>query len=171
MSDAGSSRPLVDDPDWVRRNRERDADARHFLYAVGARSGIQNPALLQSAADNAARSEMQKAFAAYVALLKKVYSAGTAPSPLETQLVGAVLNTFAAGTLSNVELVDHWRHPVDGTMYALARLDTRDFLAKVDREPQLSEKMKERIRRASERAGAEWSRVGDTVRAATSGGS
>ncbi len=153
--------PGVDYPDWVMRGSGAFSGDKNVFYAVGAKSGIKNPALLRAAADNIARAEMQKTFETYTASLMKDYSSSTATGDLsnssEEQMVEQAVRTFAAGTLNGVEIVEHWIHP-DGTMYSLARLDLDGFMDQVQRTNELSQRVKERVRRSAERAMAELER-------------
>ena len=64
-----------------------------YIYGVGSASGIKNHALARMTADNRARAEIAKQ-----------------------------LSPTGAATLNGVQIVDHWIHPLDGTIYSLARL-------------------------------------------------
>ena len=154
--------PAVEYPDWVMKGSGAFGGERRVLHAVGAKSGIRNPALLRSAADNRARAEMQKIFQTYSASLMKDYAASTTAGDFsassEEQHVEEAVKTFAAGTLNGVQIVDHWIHPVDGTMYSLARLDLEGFMNMIDTSKELNAKVKERVKRAAEKSFADLER-------------
>jgi hypothetical protein len=77
--------------------------------------------LARTTADNRARAEIQKIFETYSASLMKDFqesvTAGDFSSSDESQMLTDAIKTFSAVTLNGVELVDHWIHPVDGTIY------------------------------------------------------
>ncbi len=152
----------VDYPEWVMRGSGAFGGEKNVFYAVGAKSGVKNPALLRAAADNQARAEMQKTFETYTASLMKDYASSIATGDLsnssEEQMVEQAVKTFAAGTLNGVQIVEHWIHPVDGTMYSLARLDLDGFMDQLEKANELSQKVKERVRRSAERSFAELER-------------
>ncbi len=154
--------PAVEYPEWVARGSGAFGGEKKVIYAVGAKSGIKNPALLRSAAGNQARAEMQKIFETYTASLMKDYAASTTAGDFsassEEQHVEQAVKTFAAGTLNGVEIVDQWIHPTDGTFYALARLDVERFMDLVDQSKELNAKVKERVKRAAEKSFAELER-------------
>ena len=157
----GSSAAAVVLPEWIQRGSGAADGDEHVFYAVGAKSGIKNPALLRAAADNLARAEMQIVFERFVAVLMRDYAAregspGTFVTS-EEQLVEQAIKTLAGGILSRLQIAKHWIHPVDGTMYALARLDLAAFLAQLDKSKALSARIKTRARRSAERAFAELS--------------
>lgn len=154
--------PAVEYPEWVMKGSGAFGGEKKVFYAVGAKSGIRNPALLRSAADNRSRAEMQKIFETYSASLMKDYAASTTAGDFsassEEQHVEEAVKTFAAGTLNGVQVVDHWIHPVDGTMYSLARLDLDGFMDMIDTAKELGEKVKDRVKRAAEKSFADLER-------------
>ncbi|MEL7370330.1 MAG: hypothetical protein AAFN74_15525 [Myxococcota bacterium] len=159
---AAQAGPAVEYPDWVMQGGGTYGGEKSVLYAVGAKSGIKNPGLLRNAADNMARAEMQKTIETYTASLMKDYSSSTATGDLtnssEEQNVEQAVKTFAAGTLNGVQIVNRWIHPVDGTMYSLARWDLDGLMDKLDKAKELSQRVKERVRRSAERAMADLER-------------
>ncbi len=152
----------VEYPDWVVRGSGAFGGEKNVFYAVGAKSGSKNKGLLVSAASNQARAEMQKTFETYTASLMKDYASSIATGDLsnssEEQMVEQAVKTFAAGTLNGVQIVNTWTHPNDGTVYALARLDLDGFMTALDKSKELSERVKERVRRSAERSFAELER-------------
>ncbi len=152
----------VEYPEWVTRGSGAFGGEKNVFYAVGAKSGSKNQGLLMSAAANQARAEMQKTFEVYTASLMKDYSASIATGDLtnssEEQMVESAVKTFAAGTLNGVQIVQSWRHPIDGTVYALARLDLDGFMDMMSKSQELSQRVKERVRRSAERSFADLER-------------
>lgn len=148
-----------DTPEWVSRGGGAYGGEKEVLYGVGASSGIKNVALARSRADNRARADVQKVMQTYTASLMKDYAASTATGDLdnssEEQHVEEAVKTFSAGTLSGVQIVDHWTHPVNGTLYSLARLDLAGFADQIDKAKELSEKVKERVKRAAAKSFAD----------------
>jgi hypothetical protein len=145
----------VDHPEWITKGSGRhQGDAS--IYGVGSISGVKNPSLARSAAGDRARAEISKVLEVYSASLMKDYSASTTVGDMsassEEQLVSNAIKTFSANTMSGVQVIDHWVHPNDGTMFALAKLDIEGFMKMIDGSKELNEKTKERVKRAAEKA-------------------
>ena len=143
-------------PDWVRKGSGAfGADKGKVFYGVGSASGIQNPSLLRSTADNRARNELAKIFQIYTASLMKDYAASTTAGvpgvSSEEQLVEQAIKTVSGMTLSGVEIVDHWQHPATGEYFSLARLDLAAFKDNLEKARELDAKTKEYIRQNSDR--------------------
>ena len=79
-------------------------------------------------------------------------TAGDFSASSEEQRVEQAIKTFSANTLNGVEIVDHWIHPVEGTIYSLARLDMEAFLGQIEKARELNAKTKEAVRKAAERS-------------------
>ena len=173
--DSGSAPPAVKDfehPDWVTRGSGAFEEGRGRAFVgVGSVHGIRNPSLARTTADNRARAEIAKIFTTYSATLMRDYSASThtterqtaagrappaagpAAAPAhEEQDVEQAIKTFSAATLSGVQIVDHWYHPTDGSVYALARLDLEGFTDALGRMQELSESMRQFVRGHAEAA-------------------
>ncbi len=144
-------------PDWVLKGSGAfgDEHARYF-YGVGTVSGIRNVALARTTADNRARAEIAKVFETYSASLMKDYQASTTagdPSvSSEEQNVEQAIKTFSAATLSGVQVVDHWYHPNDGSVFALAKLDLEGFKDNLNKMRDLNERVRDYVRQNAERA-------------------
>lgn len=143
-------------PDWVQKGSGAfGADKGKVFYGVGSASGIQNPSLLRSTADNRARNELAKIFQIYTASLMKDYAASTTAGvpgvSSEEQLVEQAIKTVSGMTLSGVEIVDHWQHPATGEYFSLARLDLAAFKDNLEKARELDAKTKEYIRQNSDR--------------------
>ena len=155
-SDQGHNLQGVDYPEWVTRGSGAVDGDKKIIYGVGMVNGVKNPPLARTTAGNRARSEISKVFEVYSASLMKDYSASTTAGAMdassEEQLVSNAIKTFSANTLNGVEIVEHWVNPNDGTIYALARLDMDGFMDQLSGAKELSDKVKERVKRAAEKA-------------------
>jgi len=151
--------PVVEYPEWVNKGSGAFGGEKKIMYGVGSASGIRNHSLARTTADNRARAEIQKVFETYSASLMKDFqesaTAGDFSASDESQLVSQAIKTFSAGTLNGVEVVDHWIHPTDGTIYSLARLDMDGFMDQMSKAKELNEKVRERVRRAAEKSFAD----------------
>jgi len=146
----------IDFPDWVIKSTGAfDNDGGRVFHGVGSVNGIKNHALAVSTADNRARAEIAKLFEVYSAQLMKDYmsstTAGDFTASSEEQHVEQATKTFAAATLSGVQIIDHWFHPVDGSVYALARLDLEEFTDSLEKMKELNEQVREHVRKNAER--------------------
>ena len=142
-------------PDWVMKGSGAfGGDTGRVFYGVGSVTGIKNHALARTTADNRARAELAKQFEVYSASLMKDYAASTmaGDATSEEQNVESVIKTFSAQTLSGVQIVDHWFHPGDGTVFALARLDLNAFTDSLEKMKELNSKVKEYVKKNAERA-------------------
>ena len=144
-------------PDWVLKGSGAfGGEQGKVFYGVGSVTGIKNHALARTTADNRARAEIAKTFEVYSASLMKDYMASTTAGDMsassEEQHVENVIKTFSAQTLSGVQIVDHWFHPVDGTVYALGRLDLQAFTDQLDKMNELNGKVRDYVRKNAERA-------------------
>ena len=105
-------------PAWVDRGSAAiKGDTGRTFYGVGAASGVKEPALLRSAADNRARAELAKVLATFTRALMQDHAGADG-----AQNVEQALKTVTAASLDGVEVVDRYVG-ADGTLYALAALD------------------------------------------------
>lgn len=155
--DAPSNFKGIDYPEWVMKGSGAfggDKDKRVF-YGVGLASGIKNQSLARTTADNRARAEVSKIFEVYSASLMKDYSASTTAGDMskssEEQHVEQAIKTFSASTLSGVQIVDHWFHPQDGTVYSLAQLDLAAFTDNLGKMKELNAQVRDYVRQNAER--------------------
>ena len=151
--------PVVEYPEWVNKGSGAFGGEKSVFYGVGSASGIKNHSLARSTADNRARAEISKVFSTYTASLMKDFQQSTTGGDMtaseEMQMVTNAIKTFSANTLNGVEVVDHWIHPIDGTIFSLARLDMEGFASQIDRAKELSGKVKEAVKRAAEKSFAD----------------
>ena len=153
--DAPANFQGIEYPDWVLKGSGAyGGDAGRVFYGVGSVTGIKNHALARTTADNRARADLAKVFETYSASLMKDYMASTMAGDAvsEEQHVENVVKTFSAQTLSGVQVVDHWFHPADGTVFALARLDLNAFTDSLEKMNELNGKVKEYVKKNAERA-------------------
>ena len=146
----------VDYPEWVMKGSGAfGGESGRVFYGVGSVSGIKNHALARTTADNRARAEIAKIFETYSASLMKDYmaatTAGDGTASSEEQHVEQAIKTFSATTLSGVQIVDHWFHPVDGSVYALARLDLESFTDNLGKMQELNSQVRDYVRKNAER--------------------
>lgn len=108
-------------PGWVNRGNAAvvKEDGRRVFYGVSSASGIKNPSLLRSTADNRARNELAKVFEVFSASLMKDYMSSTGEQNVEQ-----AIKTATSASLKGVEIVDRYIAQ-DGSMYALAALDLK----------------------------------------------
>lgn len=151
--------PVVEYPEWVNKGSGAFGGDKQLFYGVGSASGIRNHSLARSTADNRARAEISKVFETYSASLMKDYAASTTAGDFsassEEQRVESAIKTFSANTLNGVQIVDHWIHPTDGTIFALAQLDMAGFADQISKAKELSAKVKEAVKRAAEKSFAD----------------
>lgn len=146
----------VEYPEWVMKGSGAfGGEEGRVFYGVGSVSGIKNHALARTTSDNRARAEIAKIFEVYSASLMKDYMASTTAGDMsassEEQHVEQAIKTFSATTLSGVQIVNHWYHPVDGTVYALARLDLESFTDNLDKMKELNGKVRDYVRKNAEK--------------------
>ncbi len=148
--------PAVEHPEWVSKGSGAFGGDKKVFIGVASSTGIRNPTLARTTADNRARDEISKIIEVYSASLMKDYSASTTAGDFsatsEEQHVESAIKTFTANTLSGMEIVDHWIHPIDGTIYSLAVLNLDGFSDQLAASKDLDERTKERVKRAAEKA-------------------
>lgn len=153
---SGSPATTVDAPEWVHKGTHV---GQGRIVGVGSAGGMQNTELARTTATNRGRAEISKILEVYSASLMKDFqesvTAGDFSASDESQLVSQAIKTFSANTLNGVEVVDHWIHPVDGTIYALARLDMDGFGDMLSQQKELNAKVREKVKRAAEKAFAD----------------
>jgi hypothetical protein len=109
-------------PDWIKVGScATQAPATPGWVGLGEVRGIRNVALARSTANNRARAELVRLFEAYETQLLRGYA------PLKGEDLTPTLKLLTASTLLGIQIVEHWFHPDDGSVYALARLDLAHF--------------------------------------------
>lgn len=142
-------------PDWVYKGSGYfEIDGVKAFYGIGNVSGIKNKALSRDTAENRARAKIQQLFETYSATLMRDYQAGTTAGDFEAtaeeQHVEEAIKTFSAGTLSGVEIIDHWESD-EGTFYALARLNLDHFKGVVQKMKELNAQIRDFVRQNAEK--------------------
>ncbi|MFH1619635.1 MAG: hypothetical protein ABIG11_06985 [bacterium] len=141
-------------PAWVNQGSGAFKDGN--FYGVGIVSGIQNRALAVDTADSRARAKIAEVFSTYIAKLTKDYmastTAGDMQSSSEEQNVTVALKSFSQTTLSGVTIVDHWKDPADGSMFALAKLDLVGVKASLESAKELDAKVRDYVRANADKA-------------------
>ena len=161
MGEAPANLKGIDFPDWVVKGSGAfsNNDKERVFYGVGQVSGIKNMSLARSTADNRARAEIGKIFETYSASLMKDYAASTTAGDqtvaAEEQHVEQAIKTFSAATLNGVQVVDHWFHPTDGSIYALASLDLAAFTDSMNKAKDLNARVRDYVRANAEKAHAD----------------
>jgi len=118
-------------PEWLTKGSGAfTSEQGKIFYGVGV-SDYKDVVLQRTAADNQARREVSKVFEVYMASLEKEYRAATTGGiknleSFESQTENA-MKTISSMTLSGVEIVDHWQHPISRELYSLARFDLKAF--------------------------------------------
>lgn len=148
-------------PAWVTQGIAAFKDSeKKVFYGVGSVTGVKNKPIARTAAENRARAEIGKVFETYTASLMRDYMASTTGGAAVTgntatpegQYIEQAVKTFSAVTLSGVMIVDHWKDPSDGTMYALARLDINNFKNSLDKARELNSEVRDFVRKNAEKA-------------------
>lgn len=142
-------------PEWTTKGAAAfPGNAGKSIYGVGMASGIKNPSLLRETADNRAIANMAKQFQVDVASLMNDYMASTSEGDkvAEEQHVENVNKIVVKQTLSGVVVVDRCTDTTTGVSYSLAKLDTEKFKTEIEKNNQLSQKMKEYVKGNAEKA-------------------
>ena len=139
-------------PAWIVQGSGAFAtNGRRQFYGVGHAVGIKNAALAKNTAENRARAEIARAIEVYSAWLMKNYLASikldtTGDPQLEADPVDQAIKALCAACLSQVQVVDHWVQPVDGSVYAMARLDVQAFVDSLVKIKDLSAQLRDYVR-------------------------
>lgn len=151
--------PVVEYPEWVNKGSGAFGGEKKVFYGVGSAGGIRNHSLARTTAENRARNEIAKVFEVYSASLMKDFqesvTAGDFSASDESQMVSNAIKTFTQQTLNGVEIQEHWIHPVDGTIYALARVDLDGFMDSLQKAKDLNAAVRDRVKRAAEKSFAD----------------
>jgi hypothetical protein len=142
-------------PAWVNQGSAAFPGSK-ALYGVGMVSGVQNRALAIQAADNRARANIAAVLNVFIAQLGKDYAqsttAGAMDKSSEEQNITNTLKTFTQVTLNGTVIIDHWRDPSDGTIFALAKLDMAAIQDTLNNAKELDSKVRDFVRANSDKA-------------------
>ncbi|MBI5629486.1 MAG: LPP20 family lipoprotein [Elusimicrobia bacterium] len=144
-------------PEWVNKGNGAFKDGgQGAFYGVGIAQGIRNRALAVTASDDRARAEIAKIMETYIAVLTKDYMASTTAGDMskssEEQHVSSTLKSFAKVTLRGAMIIDHWKDPSDGTLFALCKLDLAAVKRTLEESKELDNKMRDFVRANAEKA-------------------
>lgn len=151
-------------PGWVWRGSGAfEEESGKVFYGVGAASGIKNEKLLRVTANNRAHAEVLKVVEIFAtALTKDCLSAipdDDTPSSLEATREERTFGTFSHTIYKGVEIVDYWKDPEDGTMYALSKLDLEVIKRFLDDFEEIDEKRRDYLRSNADRIHDELARM------------
>lgn len=117
-------------PAWVRRGTLACGTGdQAALFGLGQVRGIRNVALARSTADNRARAELARLLERWFVAALTPPTRGKSAALLRPAAPGAAaddgqaLRALLGVALPSVQVAEHWFHPDDGSIYALARLD------------------------------------------------
>jgi hypothetical protein len=79
-------------------------------------------------------------------------TAGAMDKSSEEQHISATLKGFTKFTLNGSVIVDHWRDPSDGTMFALAKLDMASVQQTLSDAKELDSKVRDYVRANADKA-------------------
>ncbi|MCC6543832.1 MAG: hypothetical protein IT392_04940 [Nitrospirae bacterium] len=148
-------------PGWITHGSVVFKDSeKKVLYGVGSVNGIKNKSIARTTAENMARVEIGKVFETYTASIIRNYMESTTVGTTGTESEAAsgglyiehAVKTFSAVTLSGVMIIDHWKDPSNGTMYALARLDINNFKKSLDKAKELNRDLRDFVRKNADKA-------------------
>lgn len=147
-------------PKWVNRGSGAFSEKeRKIFYGVGTVVGVSNPALEKDAADNRARYEIARVLGTYVSALYKDYQSASTSSDgipaAEQQMVEQALKTSVDETVRGAKIIDHWRNPNNGALWALGRLDLDDYKELINNAKDLKPRTKAILAGSADRAFAE----------------
>jgi outer membrane murein-binding lipoprotein Lpp len=124
------------EPAWVTSCAGAFKDAgKDAFYGCGSASGISNISLQIQTADNRARADLAKTLDTYVASFFKDYmqsasvmsktnkdKKGGLTEAQEEQFVSSITKEITEMTLYGVQVQDHFRSPVDSTLFSLVKV-------------------------------------------------
>jgi len=142
-------------PKWVKDGSPAMAKEDKAFYGVGAFKGSENEPLAWEAAENRARAEIAKNFETYTAYLMRDYAANTTAGDFtkasDEQNVERAIKTFTAVTLHGVRKVGQYKDDKKKMYYVLAKLDLKDMQAQLAESKQLSEQVRDYVKKNAER--------------------
>lgn len=164
---AATTNPIAANaPAWV--NQGGGAFNDGSMYGVGMATGINNRALAVDTADSRARAKVAETLDIYIAKLSKDYmastTAGDMKSSSEEQNVTTALKSLTRMNLSGAVVVDHWRDPSDGTMFALVKLDLAAVKKTLAEARELDPKVRDYVKANAEKAFADLEKEEETRR-------
>ncbi|MBI4677965.1 MAG: LPP20 family lipoprotein [Elusimicrobia bacterium] len=145
-------------PEWVMKGSGafKDANGISIIYGVGASQGTRLVPLARNEADNKAAEEISRVINNYVSGLLKSYMASTTAGDLskssEEKHVSSTMKAYTQSLLHGAQVIDHWKDPQDGTLYALAKLDMTGIRKALEETKELDAKVRDYVRANAEKA-------------------
>lgn len=149
--------PIADKaPDWVNRGNGafKATEGSGVFYGVGIAPKMADRYLNVKLSDERARAEIASVLNTYVKSLTKSYTASTSSgeSSVEEQHVSTTMKSLAEFTLHGATIIEHWKDPSDGTLFALCKLDMGTFKKTLDDAKELDTKVRDYVRANADKA-------------------
>lgn len=149
-----NSTAVANGPAWIDQGSAAFNDG--CFYGVGIATGIKNRALAVDAADSRARAKVAEILKTEITKLMKDYMSSTTAGDMtqssEEQDVTSAIKSFTQVELSGAIIVDHWKDPTDGSMFALAKLDLAAVQKTLDQAKELSPKVRDFVKANAQKA-------------------
>ncbi len=138
-------------PAWVLKGSGAfTGDRGKAFYGVGSAPKMMDPALQRDRANNRARRQILQIFNNYIAYMMKDYARSTTAGDMSKESYEAdvlsVQKTVSIGDINGAQIVDAWRDPADGSMYALAVLDMAAVADILANKGELDAKLRDYVR-------------------------
>ncbi len=138
-------------PAWVLKGSGAfTGDRGKAFYGVGSAPKMIDVALQRDRAANRARRAILQIFNNYIAYMMKDYARSTTAGDMSKESYEAdvlqVQKTISIGDLNGAQIVDTWRDPADGTIYALAVLDLAAVADILANKKELDAKLRDYVR-------------------------
>ena len=144
-------------PAWVNKGSGAfSGDRGKAFYGVGSAPKMVDASLQRDRANNRARAEILKIFNTYIAYMMKDYSRSTTAGDMSKESyeadVQSVQKTISIGDLNGAQIMDTWKDPADGTLYALAVLDVTGVGDLMAKKGELDAKLRDYVRANAEKS-------------------
>ena len=138
-------------PAWVLKGSGAfTGDRGKAFYGVGSAPKMIDISMQRDRSNNRARRQILQIFNTYIAYMMKDYSRSTTAGDMSKESyeadVLAVQKTISIGDLNGAQIVDTWRDPADGTIYALAVLDLAAMSEVLAGKGELDAKLRDYVR-------------------------
>ncbi len=154
---SGKHKLVAGAPDWVNQGSGafKDGESRQF-YGVGVVTGVPSQTLARQTADQRARADIARQFDTFVSNLFRDYLASTSSNlgekVVEEQHVEQTIKNLTNVSVRGAKVVDYWKEPETGSIFALARLDLAGVKATLDQMERMDDRMKGYVRDNAEAA-------------------
>ncbi len=138
-------------PAWVLKGSGAfTGDRGKAFYGVGSAPKMIDVSMQRDRANNRARRQILQIFNTYIAYMMKDYARSTTAGDMSKESYEAdvlqVQKTISIGDINGAQIVDTWRDPADGTMYALSVLDLGSMADMLAGKKELDAKLRDHIR-------------------------